>query len=81
MPADKFGNSGNDDTCVASVSTSIGLTLSLINNVFLCWDGENKASGNLDVKSQKIINVAHPGAIGDATNKKYVDQSAVNQAM
>lgn len=81
MPVDKFGNSGGDENIsTTNVSTSIGLTLSQIVNVFLRRDGGNNAIGHLDMNNHKIVNVDDPIALGDAVNKKYVDQNTVSSA-
>jgi hypothetical protein len=36
-------------------------------------DGEVKMTGNLDLDSHKVVNVASPDANTDAANKAYVD--------
>ena len=46
MPVNKFGDSGGDDVIfTTNTSSSIGVTMSQINNVFLRRDGANNATG------------------------------------
>ena len=50
-----------------------GITLSQVNNTFLRVDGANAATGNIDLGSNKLINVADPTDLQDVATKNYVD--------
>ena len=50
-----------------------------INNVLLRRDGDNNATGELNMSGHKIINISTPGAVGDAASKGYVDSSTVSK--
>ena len=80
MPVNKFGDSGGDNnTAIFTTSSSIGVTMSQINNVFLWRDGANNATGELNMSGHKVINLASPNASGDATSKSYVDSTTVSK--
>ena len=79
MSVNKFGDSGGD-RYITPVSSSIGLTMSQITNVFLRRDGGNNAVGVLDMNNHKIVGIADPAGPSDAVNKKYVDQNTVNSS-
>jgi hypothetical protein len=57
MSVSKFGNSSDSDTTITT-STSVGLTLSQIANLFLRRDGGNKMKGSIDMDGNKLLNVA-----------------------
>ena len=80
MPVNKFGDSG-DDTVIFTTNTSstIGITLSQINNIFLRRDGANNATGDLNMGGHRIVNISSPSAAGDATSKSYVDSTTVSK--
>ena len=80
MPVNKFGDSG-DDTAIftTNTSSSIGVTMAQINNVFLRRDGANNATGDLNMSGHKVINIASPSAAGDAASKSYVDSTTVSK--
>ena len=80
MPVNKFGDSGGDGVIfTTTTSSSIGVTMSQINNVFLRRDGANNATGELNMSGHKVINIAAPNASGDATSKSYVDSTTVSK--
>jgi hypothetical protein len=81
MPINKFGDSGDDSSdVVPHTSSSIGITLPQINNVFLRRDGENNATGNINMSGHKITNISTPIEGQDATNKTYVDTTTVSKS-
>jgi hypothetical protein len=47
MPVNKFGDAGDDSAIfiTTNTSSSIGVTMAQINNVFLQRDGTNNATG------------------------------------
>ena len=74
MPVNKFGDSGGDNnTAIFTTSSSIGVTMSQLNNVFLRREGANNATGELNMSGHKVANIATPSSSGDATSKSYVD--------
>ena len=80
MPVNKFGDSGGDDVIfTTNTSSSIGVTMSQINNVFLRRDGANNATGELNMNGHKVANIATPSSSGDATSKSYVDSTTVSK--
>jgi hypothetical protein len=80
MPINKFGDAGEDSAIfTTNTSSSIGITMAQINNVFLRRDGANNATGELNMSGHKIINIASPGAPGDTASKGYVDSSTVSK--
>ena len=69
MPVDVFGRTdANNTTRVISG----GVTSSQVNNTFLRRDGENTASGDINLASHKLINVSDPTNDQDAVTKKYM---------
>ena len=79
MPVNKFGDSGDDTSDVIHTSSSIGITLPQINNIFLRRDGANNATGDLNMGGHRVINILTPTEGQDATNKTYVDQTTVSK--
>ena len=47
--------------------------MSQIDDIFLQRDGENAATGDINLDSHKLINVGEPINDHDAANKNYVD--------
>ena len=74
MPVNKFGDSDDDNTAIftTNTSSSIGVTMAQINNVFLRRDGANNATGELNMSGHKVVNIATPSASGDAASKSYI---------
>ncbi|KAH3697557.1 hypothetical protein DPMN_085060 [Dreissena polymorpha] len=56
-----------------------GVTLSQAINTFLRRDGKNAADANINMSSNKIINVLDPSDDQDAATKNYVDTHAVSK--
>jgi hypothetical protein len=80
MPINKFGDAGDDSAIfTTNTSSTIGVTMAQINNVFLRRDGANDATGDLNMSGHKIVNIGTPGASGDAASKGYVDSTAVSK--
>ena len=80
MPINKFGDAGEDSAIfTTNTSSTIGVTMAQINNVFLRRDGANNATGEQNMSGPKIINIGTPGAVGDAASKGYVDSSTVSK--
>jgi hypothetical protein len=73
MPVNKFGHTDVDN--IQSV-VSGGVTLSQMNSTFLRLDGENTATGDINLGSHKLINVLNPTEAQDAATKEYVDNRA-----
>ena len=76
MPVDKFGRTdaaSAGSTQVVERVVSGGVSLSQINDVFLKRDGENAATGDINLDSHKLINVGEPINDSDAATKNYVD--------
>ena len=83
MPVNKFGETMSDNadyqsSDTATPSMSYAQITTQLNNTFLRVDGTNKAIGNLDLDSHKIINVAIPAVETDAATKSYVDSNILN---
>ena len=80
MPINKFGDAGEDSAIfTTNTSSTIGVTMAQINNVFLRRDGANNTTGELNMSGHKIINIGTPGTLGDAASKGYVDSSTVSK--
>ena len=80
MPINKFGDAGEDSNIFTTkTSSTIGVTMAQINNVFLRRDGANNATGELNMNGHKVINISTPSATGDAASKGYVDSSTVSK--
>jgi hypothetical protein len=80
MPINKFGDAGEDSAIfTTNTSSSIGVTMAQINNVFLRRDGANNATGELNMSANKVINIATLNTPGDAASKGYVDSSTVSK--
>jgi hypothetical protein len=80
MPINKFGDAGEDSAIfTTNTSSSIGVTMAQINNVFLRRDGANNATGELNMSGYKVTNIATPNTPGDAASKGYVDSSTVSK--
>ena len=61
MPINKFGDSGDEGNIfTTNTSSTIGVTMAQINNVFLRRDGANNATGELNMSGHKIINIGTP---------------------
>ena len=58
-----------------AVNTS-GIQLYDVENYFLRKDGYNSATNNIDIGTNKIINVADPTNSQDAATKNYVDNNS-----
>ena len=69
MSIDVFGESST------AVYTS-GIQLYDVENYFLRKDGYNSATNDIDIGTNKIINVADPTNSQDAATKNYVDNSS-----
>ena len=74
MPVDKFGRT---DVGSSQRVVSGGVTLSQVNNTFLRRDGENTATGNIDMNSRKLINVLDPDNAQDVATRNYVDNKVL----
>jgi hypothetical protein len=80
MPINKFGDAGEDSAIfTTNTSSSIGVTMAQINNVFLRRDGANNATGELNMSGHKVVNIATPNTPGDVASKGYVDSSTVSK--
>jgi len=76
MPVDKFGRTdaaSAGSTQVVERVVSGGVSLSQINDIFLQRDGENAATGDINLDSYKLINVGEPINDNDAATKNYVN--------
>jgi hypothetical protein len=62
-----------------NTSSSIGITMVQINNVFLRRDGTNNVTGELNMNGHKVVNIATQSASGDAASKSYVDSTTVTK--
>ena len=67
MPVDKFGRMSDTKT------TDSGVSLTYINNNYVCSDGGTPLTGSLDMKGNIIYNVAEPVNPQDVVTKVYVD--------
>ena len=80
MPINKFGDSGDEGNIfTTNTSSTIGVTMAQINNVFLRRDGANNATGDLNMSGNKVTNIGTPSAPGDTASKGYVDSSTVSK--
>ena len=70
MPVNIFGQMEGGS---ASRVEGGGATLTQVNNTFLRRDGATAATGNIDLGSNKLINVADPTDLQDVATKNYVD--------
>ena len=78
MPVNKFGRT---DTTNTTRVVSGGITLNQANDVFLRRDGGNAAAADINLNSQKLINIADPTNNKDAAHKEYVDKSGADKLM
>ena len=69
MPVDKFGRMSDTKT------KDTGVSLTYINNNYVCSDGETPITGSLDMKGNTIYNVADPVNPQDVVTKVYVDNT------
>ena len=80
MPINKFGDSGDEGIIfTTNTSSTIGVTMAQINNVFLRTDGANNATGDLNMSGNKVVSLGIPTVEGDAASKGYVDSSTVSK--
>ena len=69
MPVDKFGRMSDTKT------KDTGVSLTYINNNYVCSDGGTPLTGSIDMKGNTIYNVADPVNPQDVVTKVYVDNT------
>ena len=67
MPVDKFGRMSDAKT------RDTGVSLTYINNNYICSDGGTPVSGSIDMKGNTLYNVADPVNPQDVATKEYAD--------
>ena len=67
MPVDKFGRMSDAKT------KDTGVSLTYINNNYICSDGGTPASGSIDMKGNTLYNVSDPVNPQDVATKEYTD--------
>ena len=67
MPVDKFGRMSDTKT------KDTGVSLTYINNNYICSDGISEITGNLNMASHTIENLGNPTKPKDAVTKEYSD--------
>ena len=67
MPVDKFGRMSDAKT------RDTGVSLTYINNNYICSDGSTPVSGSIDIKGNTLYNVSDPVNPQDVARKEYAD--------
>jgi hypothetical protein len=74
MPVEKFGRTDEKVTQhTPTVTSSIGLMMGQINNVFIRRDGNNVMSADLNMNRHRVINLSAPTVADDAVTSQYAD--------
>ena len=69
MPVDKFGRMSDPKT------RDTGVSLTYINNNYICSDGGTPVSGSIDMRGNTLYNLADPVNPHDVATKEYVDRA------
>ena len=69
MPVDKFGRMSDAKT------KDTGVSLTYINNNYICRDGGTPVSGSIDMRGNTLYNVSDPVNPQDVATKKYADEA------
>ena len=67
MPVDKFGRMRDAKT------RDTGVSLTYINNNFICSDGSSPVSGSINMNGNTLYNVPDPVNPQDVATKEYAD--------
>ena len=67
MPVDKFGRMSDAKT------RDTGVSLTYINNNYICSDGSTPVSGSINMKGNTLYNVTDPVNPQDVAKKEYAD--------
>ena len=67
MPVDKFGRMSDVKT------KDTGVSLTYINNNYICSDGTTPVSGSIDMRGNTLYNVSDPVNPQDVATKEYTD--------
>ena len=67
MPVDKFGRMSDTKT------KDTGVSLTYINNNYICSDGGTHVSGSIDMRGNTLYNVSNPVNPQDVVTKEYAD--------
>ena len=76
IPTYRGGYSKSNDVH-ASIDTSHFLTIPKGNQLYVNETGDDSKNGILDMKNNKIVNLANPDRNNDVSNKFYVDDSII----
>ena len=68
MPVDKFGRMSDAKT------KDTGVSLTYINNNYICNDGSTPVSGSIDMRGNTLYNVSDPVNPQDVATKEYADK-------
>ena len=68
MPVDKFGRMSDTKT------RDTGVSLSYINNNYICSDGRNPITGSMIMRGNILYNVSDPVNPQDVATKEYADK-------
>ena len=71
MPVDKFGRMSDAKT------RDTGMSLTYINNNYVCSDGGIPVSGSIDMRGNTLYNVSDPVNPQDVATKEYADKVGV----
>ena len=72
MPVDKFERMSDTKT------RDTGVSLTYINNIYICGDGCSPVSGSINMNGNTLYNVSNPVNPQDVATKEYAD--AINKA-
>ena len=67
MPVDKFGRMSDAKT------RDTGVSLTYINNDYICSDGGTPVTGSIDMRGNTLYNVSDPVNPQDVATKEYTD--------
>ena len=68
MPVDKFGRMSDAKT------KDTGVSLTYINNNYICRDGDTPVSGSINMNGNTLFNVSDPVNPQDVATKEYADK-------
>ena len=72
MPVDKFGRMSDTKT------RDTGVSLTYINNNYVCSDGGTPVTGSIDMNGNTLYNVSDPVNPQDVATKEYADKMVNN---